>query len=1144
MSRLPVKAAGVVLLFLTLLIVWLFASNLGNTLLLQWAGGDRLTIGSMKGALWGRVEIGQLHYRDGSQVLQIGKLIIDWEPTALFNQLLHIREITVSEMTYQTLQQSDQDQVERAEAIPQLPVALQLDKMLLEQLNIHSGKEQVHVTAISLEAASKENTLYLRDIAVSYQQHQINADSEVLLQESFPLSANIDWQGVLPEVGAASAHIDLNGNLQQIEFQLASKAPVQLQSKGQVNLQHALPNLTFQGQWQQLQWPINGSANVISEVGAFTVDGPVDQLTFRIDSSLHFPQEELPAIEAQLSGELTPAAIHNLKAEIHTLQGSVVAEGGISWSSEPKWDVLFNVDGVDLAKLNGDWPQLNRVNGRSKGGLAGGEVWADVELQELQAELHGYPLTARGRARYVDNQLEVGSLRIDNGPNRFSASGHIGERLDIIYDVKAPTLEASWSTLSGEFTAAGQLRGTPQAPIITADIVAAELGYLQHRAKALRSHLVWQEDRAQGHFEMLDFDLAGQQGTQLSVELDGTPQQHDIRLLLDTSTLQLNAHTRGGLYSSQWQGTLEKIEITQPELGRWSNHKPVALLLSKERVRVEQGCLQQLESRLCTSLQWQTGEAVIEGQFVNLSLKRLMQPLIPQAEFDGQLQGQLTLRGPLEALQGSASLQLPSGQLMLKGEEQELLMPLSGMAVDLTMAPAQNAVEIKLAASGVDIDVDVNTGPLSTTEPISLEGDFHAQIPQLSKLSQLSGLMPELTDLEGSVRLDAKLTGSTEKPEVRGQLQLAKATVNIPALGLQLHEGQLLVESHGHDQLVVKGEVASGEGSVSLDGTLLLDASRGWPAQLSVTGENVLLVRLPEAKIIATPNLVVNIESQQIDIQGYVVIPSAAVEINELPSQIVAPSEDEVIIGPQQQLAESSTGRMVNTQVEVTLGDQVQFSGFGLDTHIEGSVNLHSKQGKNLAKGKLMLKEGRYQAYGQDLTIENGQLLFNGSAQNPGVEIKATRLSKDETVTAILNVNGSLKKPLVTVSSTPALPDEEALAYLLTGRALGEEGADKMTMLRQAAASKGLDKSQDILDKLAVESGVDEIRMQEGRTLEETSLLLGKYLTPDLYVSYAVGLFDSQGALKTRYRLTDQLRVEVQSGISQSMDLIYSVEKN
>jgi translocation and assembly module TamB len=73
--------------------------------------------------------------------------------------------------------------------------------------------------------------------------------------------------------------------------------------------------------------------------------------------------------------------------------------------------------------------------------------------------------------------------------------------------------------------------------------------------------------------------------------------------------------------------------------------------------------------------------------------------------------------------------------------------------------------------------------------------------------------------------------------------------------------------------------------------------------------------------------------------------------------------------------------------------------------------------------------------------------------------------------------------------------------------------------------------------------GLDEFTIGSGAGLEQSSLLLGKYLTPDLYVRYALGLFDNEGTLQLNYRLTDSLSVEAQSGASQGVDLIYSIER-
>ena len=57
------------------------------------------------------------------------------------------------------------------------------------------------------------------------------------------------------------------------------------------------------------------------------------------------------------------------------------------------------------------------------------------------------------------------------------------------------------------------------------------------------------------------------------------------------------------------------------------------------------------------------------------------------------------------------------------------------------------------------------------------------------------------------------------------------------------------------------------------------------------------------------------------------------------------------------------------------------------------------------------------------------------------------------------------------------------------------------------------------------------------------SYTLGKYLTPDLYVSYGIGLFDAINTFNMRYSITDKLSVEAASGSGSSADIIYTIER-
>jgi translocation and assembly module TamB len=83
--------------------------------------------------------------------------------------------------------------------------------------------------------------------------------------------------------------------------------------------------------------------------------------------------------------------------------------------------------------------------------------------------------------------------------------------------------------------------------------------------------------------------------------------------------------------------------------------------------------------------------------------------------------------------------------------------------------------------------------------------------------------------------------------------------------------------------------------------------------------------------------------------------------------------------------------------------------------------------------GNVNMDKASYKNYGQDLTMRKGRFLFNGPVDKPWLDVEAIRVSKSKKVTAILNLTGPLDAPKTRLSSEPALPEEEILAYLITG---------------------------------------------------------------------------------------------------------------
>jgi translocation and assembly module TamB len=97
--------------------------------------------------------------------------------------------------------------------------------------------------------------------------------------------------------------------------------------------------------------------------------------------------------------------------------------------------------------------------------------------------------------------------------------------------------------------------------------------------------------------------------------------------------------------------------------------------------------------------------------------------------------------------------------------------------------------------------------------------------------------------------------------------------------------------------------------------------------------------------------------------------------------------------------------------------------------------------------------------------------------------------------------------------------------------------------LAGAAASIGLSGGELLARKIGVRFGIENIRVENTGSTETTSLVLGTYLTPRMYVQYGVGLFEPINTLTVRYELNKRWRVEAESGEAQGSDLLYSIER-
>ena len=264
------------------------------------------------------------------------------------------------------------------------------------------------------------------------------------------------------------------------------------------------------------------------------------------------------------------------------------------------------------------------------------------------------------------------------------------------------------------------------------------------------------------------------------------------------------------------------------------------------------------------------------------------------------------------------------------------------------------------------------------------------------------------------------------------------------------------------------------------------------------------------------------------------------------------------------ELEDPTHGFTMKTTVTLSLGDEVVLSYLGLVAKLGGELRLSDRQGSvATAFGHLYVADGFYRAYGQELKIENGELIYTGGPlSNPGLNITAARkVSVSQAGNGSANyqvgvtISGMIKSPEVSFFSSPSgLSHSQILTYLTLGRDPGNSQAGSAALLLGALSSMKIGGSQSkmVSQQIKDNLGLDELGLENKQSKsEETSelkdnpsLVVGKKITPKLHVSYSMGLLEPLSILNVSYQFSRRFKLVTETDLNSSdIDLIYSVEK-
>ena len=1159
---------GLLLLLLLMsgLLAYLVGTTSGTRLLVDTALSQAaarlpfvLSVGQIDGRLTDRITLTDLSFRQQDTAFEARSLTLLWSPWSLTDGLLRIERLQGDDLRL-TLAASETPPAIEPPQIPDvaLPFAIEVGELALARLVIDSGGQEQRLSNLTLAAQLDAEGLRISDLQLDGFDVRVSGSAGMATQAPHALSGVLSLEVPAPAFGIGApvaAQLTLSGEALSPALSVAMSRPVAATVAATADLTTLTPQFSAALGWQPFAWPFGSDAPSLRLAeGRVQISGSADD--YRLDLSTVLGLEAVGDIGMALQGQGDSGRLTLSPLTLTLLDGTVTVDGQVGWATAPEWQATIRVTQLDPGSVAPEWPgRLNAMLGVDGGLPEPDRPVVRLDLASMDGVLRDYPVSAAGRLMLDGATVRLDGLRLASADNRLTLDGSLDTAgkvpvADLAFRLDAPSLVALHPQLSGSARGTGSLRGALDDPQLALNLGADTLRFDALEIRRLDADIDWGRQNAtgeggRGDVRLQDIDVGGSRFDTLSLQLDGTAATHRARLQLSGEPLAAGLALQGGLAAGGgWAARISQLDLSSPQhpdLGTWALQAPASLQVAEGRVVLGDACLARAPARICQQIRLEGERLAGSGSLQALPLSLLVGLADPGLVVDGELAGDWQLSGTAASPVLKAQLRPTDGQLRLEASgEPPLPIVWRNLLADLSFA--RDALDLQLSGGFADngaLDAQLGLGPASEDGQRALSGRVNAQLPDLGPYRVL---LPEVSRLAGGLTADLRLGGRLDAPTLDGRVALEGGEVDLPLAGLELRAMTVALSGQAGEPLSLSGSVASGGGTLLLSGSIALVDPAAPQLDLSISGKDFVVARLPEVEAAISPELTVRGQAPLV-VRGTVQVPRARISLRELPSGSITVSSDEMIVGvPEPEGAQAPGG--VDARVRVALGDAVRLSGFGLSTRLGGAVVATVADGESAVDGEIELRDGTFKAYGQDLSIVRGRLVFAGSAANPGIGLRAQRRSRDETVTAYLDVEGDARSPQLRVFSEPALPQAEALSYLLTGAPLSSASAAQGGSIASAALSLGLARSDPVLQGLKDQFGLDELTVDSGSGLDSSALTVGKYLNPDLYIGYTRGLFSAEQALLLRQRLSRRLSLESRSGTSQSVDLIYQFETN
>lgn len=1028
-----------------------------------------------------------------------------------------------------------------------LPLDISIKEINCEQLRF-VGDTNVLISHLLLQVSTKEQQIQLDNFHVELPQGTLSVQGKATLTGDFPINIVANSTLNIPPIKGEKIILNLGGGLREVlKVALNLSGPVGAQLDLQTRLAEVSLPLAITLQSKQLKWPLNGESQY--QINDFCLRFNGKATDYALSTRANISGHNLPPAVLMLDGKSTIQQFKLERLRLTALQGNTDLTALVNWSNTISWNAQLTLSGINSTKQWPEWPA--KLNGKiiTRGSLHGGNWQIQVPVLQLDGNVKHNKVKVCGMfSGNADGKWNIPGIRLILGRNQLNVVGQLDEKswkLDA--NIDAPRLDGMLPGLSGIINGLFKLRGNLQAPQLLANLTAFGLQWQALSINRVKINGdIRSNDQIQGQLAVRVEQL--KQNTSevrlLTLNVKGSEKQHQMQLEVDGKPVSGQLALQGGFdHQQHWHGNLNNTHFDTP-VGEWRLTHAITLeyLNIAQKISIGPHCWENPSAELCVPKTLEAGQSGEASLILNRFDLAMFKSFLGT---ETALSGVFTGRANVSWKAGNA---VPETKVSLVGNSVKVVQHVLGSALPIAFNTLTFNAGLNNGSAQADWLIKLNNngqfdGHIQVANPLIRDNiSGNVNIKDIS-LAMINPLLMRGEKAAGMLNANLCLGGSAQKPRVFGRLTLDKTNIQGHWMPFNMIDGRLAMNFNGMTS-TLEGLISTTSGQLNLTGYIGWRELDAWHARITAKG-NKLRVTVPRMiRIDVSPDLIFEATPKLFSLNGSVDIPSARITLQELPESTPGISSDEVILNDQLKPIEPKTASiLINSNLMIHIGDDVRLDAFGLKAGLKGDLKVvQDKKGLGLS-GQIDIPSGRFHAYGQDLIVRKGQLIFSGPPDQPMLNIEAIRNpeSTEDDVTAGVRITGSADAPKLEVFSDPAKSQQEALSYLLRIQGLHSSSADGSAMTSMLIGM-GVAKTSQLINKIGKAFGVSDLALHTQGVGDSSQVVISAYVLPGLQVKYGVGIFDSLATLTLRYRVLPKLYLEAVSGLDQALDLLYQFE--